>query len=54
MPTIEEDLQNLLRLWAVDKKVFELKQTRRDLPQRIQALRDAIQRERAAADKARA
>jgi predicted nucleic acid-binding Zn-ribbon protein len=54
MPTIEEDLKNLLLLWAVDKKVFELKQTRRDLPQRIQALRDALTREKAAADKARA
>jgi predicted nucleic acid-binding Zn-ribbon protein len=52
MLTIEEDLKNLLRLWAVDKKVFELKQTRRDLPQRIQALRDALGREQAAADKA--
>jgi predicted nucleic acid-binding Zn-ribbon protein len=54
MVTIEEDLKNLLRLWTVEKKVFELKQTRRDLPQRIQALRDAIEREKAAADKARA
>ncbi len=54
MVTIEEDLKNLLRLWAVDKKVFELKQTRRDLPQRIQALRDRVGRERAAADKLRA
>jgi len=54
MPTIEEDLKNLLLLWAVDKKVFELKQTRRDLPQRIQALRDALAREKALADKARA
>lgn len=54
MPTIEEDLKNLLLLWAVDKKVFELKQTRRDLPQRIQALRDKLAREQAAADKARA
>lgn len=53
MPTIEEDLKNLLLLWAVDKKVFELKQTRRDLPQRIQALRDALAREKALADKAR-
>lgn len=54
MPTIEEDLKNLLLLWAVDKKVFELKQTRRDLPQRIQALRDTLAREQAAADKTRA
>jgi predicted nucleic acid-binding Zn-ribbon protein len=54
MPTIEEDLKNLLLLWAVDKKVFELKQTRRDLPQRIQALHDALAREKTAADKARA
>lgn len=52
--TIEEDLKNLLRLSAVDKKVFELKQTRRDLPQRIQALRDRVGRERDAADKLRA
>ncbi len=54
MVTIEEDLKHLLRLSAVDKKVFELKQTRRDLPQRIQALHDRIGRERAAADKLRA
>lgn len=54
MPTIEEDLGNLLLLWAVDKKVFELTQTRRDLPQRIQALRDALAREKARAEKARA
>jgi predicted nucleic acid-binding Zn-ribbon protein len=54
MLTIEEDLKNLLRLWTVDKKVFELKQTRRDLPQRIQGLRDAIGREQAAVDKLRA
>lgn len=54
MVTIEHDLQNLLRLWAVDKKVFELKQTRRDLPQRIQALRDTVAREQAAVDKLRA
>lgn len=49
--TIEEDLKNLLALWRVEKKVFELKQTRRDLPQRIQSLRDAIGKERSAADK---
>jgi predicted nucleic acid-binding Zn-ribbon protein len=54
MLTIEEDLKNLVRLWTVDKKVFELKQTRRDLPQRIQALRDTIGREQAAAEKLRA
>jgi len=54
MPTIEEDLKNLLQLWAVDKTVFALKQTRRDLPQRIQALRDKLAREQAAAEKARA
>jgi predicted nucleic acid-binding Zn-ribbon protein len=54
MLTIEEDLKNLLLLWAVDKKVFELKQTRKDLPQRLQALRDTLAREKAAADKAHA
>lgn len=54
MLTIEEDLKNLLRLWTVDKKVFELRQTRRDLPQRIQALQDALGREQAAAERAQA
>lgn len=53
MLTIEEDLKNLLRLFTVDKKVFELQQTRRDLPQRIQALRDTIGREQAAVEKLR-
>jgi predicted nucleic acid-binding Zn-ribbon protein len=51
MLTMQEDLQHLLRLSKVDKKVHELKQTRKDLPQRIQALRDAIGREKATLDK---
>lgn len=54
MLTIEDDLKNLLLLWKVEKKVFELKQTRRDLPQRIQALRDTLDREKAAAEAVRA
>jgi predicted nucleic acid-binding Zn-ribbon protein len=51
MATMQEDLKNLLRLSKVDKKVHELKQTRRDLPQRIQALQDAIGKEKAALDR---
>lgn len=54
MVSIEHDLQNLMRLWAVDKQVFELKQTRRDLPQRIQSLRDTLAREQAVVEKLRA
>jgi predicted nucleic acid-binding Zn-ribbon protein len=54
MLTIQEDLQHLLRLSTVDKKVHELKQTRKDLPQRIQSLRDAISREKATLDHAQA
>ncbi|MCD6025391.1 MAG: Zn-ribbon protein nucleic acid-binding [Fibrobacteria bacterium] len=51
MLTMQEDLQYLLRLSKVDKKVHDLKQTRKDLPQRIQSLRDAIGREKSALDK---
>ena len=51
MLTMQEDLQYLLRLSKVDKKVHELKQTRKDLPQRIQSLRDSIEREKTALDK---
>jgi predicted nucleic acid-binding Zn-ribbon protein len=54
MLTMQEDLQYLLRLSKVDKKVHELKQTRKDLPQRIQSLRDAIGREKTALDKVQA
>ena len=51
MLPMQEDLQYLLRLSKVDKKVHELKQTRKDLPQRIQSLRDSIGREKSALDK---
>ena len=54
MLTMQEDLQFLLRLSKVDKKVHELKQTRKDLPQRIQSLRDAIDHEKATLDKVQA
>jgi|GEM_PF-515373 len=54
MLTMHEDLQHLLRLSKVDKKVHELKQTRKDLPQRIQSLRDAIGREKASMEKVQA
>ena len=54
MLTMHEDLQSLIRLSKVDKKVHELKQTRKDLPQRIQSLRDAIGREKAVLDKVQA
>jgi predicted nucleic acid-binding Zn-ribbon protein len=48
IPSMQEDLKNLLRLSTVEKKVHELKQNRRDLPQRIQALQNAIGREKSA------
>ncbi len=43
---MQEDLKYLLQLSAVDKKVYELKQTRRDLPFRVQSLKDAIEKEK--------
>jgi len=48
IPSMQEDLKNLLRLSTVEKKVHELKQNRRDLPQRISALQAAIGREKSA------
>jgi predicted nucleic acid-binding Zn-ribbon protein len=43
---MQEDIQYLLELSGVDKKVYELKQTKRDLPVRVQSLRDAIGKEK--------
>jgi len=43
---MQEDLQYLLELSAVDKKVYELKLTKKDLPVRIQTLKDEIEREK--------
>ncbi len=43
---MQEDIQYLLQLSSVDKKVHELKQTRRDLPVRIQSLKSAIDKEK--------
>jgi len=51
---MQEDLQYLLQLSAVDKKVYELKQTKRDLPLRVQNLKDSIGREKANLDRIRA
>ncbi len=48
---MQEDLKHLLELSAVDKKVYELKQTKRDLPFRVQTLKDAIGREKANLDR---
>lgn len=48
---MQEDLQYLLELSAVDKKVYELKLTKKDLPVRIQTLKEEIEREKANADK---
>lgn len=48
---MQQDLQHLLELSAVEKKVYELKQTKRDLPHRVQALKDAIGREKAGFDR---
>lgn len=48
---MQEDLQYLLELSAVDKKVYELKLTKKDLPVRIQTLKDDIEREKANAEK---
>src|SRR3954469_5521005 len=43
---MQEDLQLLLELSSVDKKVYELKLTKKDLPLRIQTLKDEIEREK--------
>jgi predicted nucleic acid-binding Zn-ribbon protein len=43
---MQEDLQYLLDLSTVDKKVHELKLTKKDLPLRIQTLKDEIEREK--------
>jgi uncharacterized protein len=43
---MQEDLQYLLELSTVDKKVYELKLTKKDLPLRIQTLKDDIEREK--------
>lgn len=48
---MQEDLQYLLELSAVDKKVYELKLTKKDLPVRIQNLKEEIEREKANAEK---
>lgn len=48
---MQDDLQSLLELSEVDKKVHELKLLKKDLPGRIQALRDEIERESAALEK---
>ena len=48
---MQEDLQYLLELSAVDKKVYELKLTKKDLPVRIQTLKDDIEREKGNAEK---
>jgi predicted nucleic acid-binding Zn-ribbon protein len=48
---MQEDLQYLLELSAVDKKVYELKLTKKDLPVRIQTLKEDIEREKANAEK---
>jgi len=51
---MQEDLQYLLQLSVVDKKVYELKQTKRDLPLRIQLLKDSIGKEKANLDRIQA
>jgi uncharacterized protein len=48
---MQEDLQLLLELSSVDKKVYELKLTKKDLPLRIQTLKDEIEREKANLDR---
>ena len=48
---MQEDLQYLLELSAVDKKVHELKLMKKDLPVRIQSLKDGIEREKANLDR---
>lgn len=45
-----DDLQNLLELSAMDKKVHELKLGKRDLPVRIQNLKAEIEREKSKLD----
>jgi len=54
VPKMQEDLKHLLELSTVDKKVYELKQTKKDLPLRVQALKDAIGREKANFDRLQA
>jgi uncharacterized protein len=51
---MQEDLKHLLELSTVDKKVYELKQTKKDLPLRVQALKDSIGREKANLDRLQA
>ena len=48
---MQEDLIFLLDLSAVDRKVYELKLTKKDLPVRIQTLKDEIEREKVSLDK---
>jgi predicted nucleic acid-binding Zn-ribbon protein len=48
---MQEDLQYLLELSSVDKKVHELKLMKKDLPVRIQTLKDGIEREKANLDR---
>jgi len=48
---MQEDLQYLLELSAVDKRSNELKLTKKDLPVRIQTLKDDIEREKTNAEK---
>ncbi|HLP41549.1 MAG TPA: hypothetical protein VK465_08590 [Fibrobacteria bacterium] len=48
---MQEDLQYLLELSAVDKKVHELKLMKKDLPVRIQTLKEGIEREKANLDR---
>lgn len=51
---MQEDLQYLLELSSVDKKVHELKLMKKDLPVRIQTLKDGIEREKANLDRVNA
>ncbi len=45
---MQEDLQRLLELSDVDKNVYELQLTKKDLPSRIKALKEEVEREKAA------
>ena len=51
MFAMQEDIQNLLLLSAVDKKVHELKKAKKDLPRRIKELQDAIGKEKTELDR---
>jgi len=51
---MQEDLQFLLQLSAVDKKVYDLKQTKKDLPLRIQSLKASIGKEKGNLDRLQA